>query len=105
VYQKLIEHFGEQLVGIIRVECLLSYIQDLVTRRINDEAAPSFQSGAAGRRSSGIREILAKLEFNIFKNVAHRAGATIFWEHSLICSPPGAAFASINDATAGVTPK
>ena len=45
--------------------------------------AALYQSGAAGRRSSGIREILAKLEFNIFKNVAHRTGATIFSEHCL----------------------
>ena len=46
--------------------------------------------GSAGRQSSANREILAKLDFNIFKNVAHRTAATIFSEHCLRTLAAGA---------------
>lgn len=47
----------------------------------------TIQSGAAGRGSSGNREILLKLEFNISKNVAHRQ-LTICVAATRAYSPP-----------------
>ena len=67
------------------VGCLLSYMQDLNTRRTNGVAGPSLrdsiQSRAAREAELWNREILMKLEVDGFKNVAHRTGPTIFSGH------------------------